>query len=60
MFEPVGQNTQGECLGTCDGLLVRLPISQHAWKVAYLGNPATVCLLLDFYVEYCNSPLRTR
>ena len=51
VIEPIGKHPECEGLDTCNRLISRCAVAQHAGKVRDFGNPATIVFELDFDSE---------
>ncbi|HEV3415718.1 MAG TPA: hypothetical protein VG056_02860 [Pirellulales bacterium] len=49
MIQPVGDDSQSECLRVGDGFLARCAIGHDAWQFRNLHQPSTIILSIDFY-----------
>ena len=57
MFQPVGQNTKGDCFGLGDGVVARFAVSHCARDFNDFGYPATVAFLFRFDVKPFHSQI---
>jgi len=48
MFEPLGEDPQGESLDPCERSLLRAAVGEDAGEVGDFCQPPAVILLLDF------------
>lgn len=59
VFQPVGNDAQGQSLNSRGCLLAGVTVDHHAWQVSYLGEPAAIffAFKLDGEVHRAWSPL---
>ncbi len=58
MFQAIRQDPQRQRLHPSDGLLARLPVSQHAGQLRHLGQPAPIFFTLDFDLQIHGDNIR--